>query len=712
MTKDQAKKRIAKLREEINHHRYLYHVQDKTEISDGASDSLKNELFKLEQAYPELITPDSPTQRVAGQPLDKFRKVTHSTPMHSLFDAFSEQDMADWEQRLKKILKSQPLRPSATSPLQGEEGSKKGLFLAKEGVGGGYFCELKLDGLAVALRYKSGLFFQGATRGDGRVGEDVTQNLKTIESIPLRLRIPKENELKKISLNLKQIQSVIKAASTGSIEIRGEVVMKKKVLTKLNKKYQIDGKPLLKNPRNAAAGSIRQLDPKLAAERQLDFYVYEISTNLDLDKHAQKSRLAKLLGFKVLKENKYCVNLSEVNKFHVYWEKNKDKLPMLCDGLVVKVNEIAAWKVLGIVGKGPRYMMAYKFAAEQATTRLIAVNWQVGRTGILTPAAVLEPALIGGVTVSHATLHNMDEIKRLGLKIGDTVILERAGDVIPKIIKVLPKLRDGKEKVIRVPKKCPMCNSRVEKIPGEVAYRCPNKDCYAVNLRKLFHWASRGAVDVEGLGPKIIEQLVKEGLVSDVADLYTLTVGDLKPLERFADKSAENLVESIKARKEIELPRFLIGLGIHHVGEESAIELAKHFGSLNEIKNAKVETLESLYDFGTVMSQSIYDWFHDKKNIELLSRLKKSGVKIREIKIKRIKSKISGQSIVLTGSLNSLTREEAKAKIREIGGKFSSSVSKDTDWVVAGENPGSKFDKAKKLGVKIINEQEFIKLIK
>lgn len=679
MNKNEAEKRIIKLRDEINYHRYLYSVEDREEISEAALDSLKHELFKLEETYPDLITPDSPTQRVAGKPLDKFTKVTHSEPMRSLFDAFSIEDMQDWENRLKKI---------TTKKFN-------------------YFSELKLDGLAATLQYENGIFSRGATRGDGKVGENVTGNLKTIEAIPLRLRKPSTPELNKIGLNAGQIKKISEALSNGLVEIRGEVIMTKPVLEKLNKRYKKAGKPELANPRNAAAGSIRQLDSKLTTERELDFFAYHLASDFGLRTREQANSLTKLFGFKVLKENKFCANLEAVIKHHEYWDTRREKMPFLFDGLVIKVNEFSLWSVLGIVGKGPRYAMAYKFAAEQVTTKVKAVNWQVGRTGTLTPTALLDPVKVGGVTVTHATLHNMDEINRLKLKIGDTVILERAGDVIPKVVKVLPKLRDGKEKAIAIPKKCPMCGSNVIKVKDEVAYRCVNIDCYAVNLRKLSHWVSKGAIDIEGLGPKIIEQLIKEGLVSDAADFYILTEGDLKPLERFADKSAENLIKAINEKKAVELSRFLIGLGIRHVGEESAIELAKHFGSIENIKKASAEEIENMYDFGGIMAKSIYEWFRDPNNLDMLEKFGKAGVKPSGAKKIPKKQVLEEKSVVLTGSLSGLTRQEAKAKIRELGGKSSSAVSKNTDLVVAGENAGLKLDKAKKLGIKIINEDEF-----
>jgi len=716
MNKEDAKKRIEKLKAEINYHRYLYHVLDKEEISESALDSLKNELFKLELEYPDLISPDSPTQRVAGKALDKFKKVEHKSRMISLFDAFSLKDMQDWEKRALKILSAKKLS-FYHSPS-----------LSKEGVGGGYFCELKLDGLAMSLAYEKKIFKQGATRGDGKVGEDVSNNLKTIESIPLKLRTPKRDEFKKIGLSEKNIDLILKVLESGEIFVRGEVLMSKKTLEILNKKYKKEGKSLLKNVRNGAAGSMRQLDPNLTAERKLDFYAYALVNDFNFKTHEESMRVLKLLGFKVLKENKYCKDLEEVEKFHAYWEKQRERLDFEIDGIVVKVNDLKLWPILGMVGKGPRFMMAYKFSAEQVATKIKEVYWQVGRTGVLTPIAFMEEVNVGGVNVAHATLHNMDEIKRLGIKIGDTVIIERAGDVIPKVIKVLPKMRDGSEKEIKIPEKCPMCNSKVHKIPGEVAYKCINKNCYAINLRRLSHWSSKNALDIEGLGPKVVEQLLKEGLVNDISDFYTLSEGDLKSLERFAEKSADNLIKAIQSKKEIDLAKFIYGLGIHHVGEETAIQIAnfvfppsgnsefsdfkngiKDF--INVFKKISLEKWEEMDDLGPVIAKSIYDWIHDEKNIEILKKLEKNGVSIKLRKIKDKNANLKGKIFVLTGTLNGLTRSEAKAKIRELGGKSASTVSKNTDFVVAGENAGSKLEKAKSLGIKILSEEDFNKII-
>ncbi|MFH1661794.1 MAG: NAD-dependent DNA ligase LigA [Candidatus Falkowbacteria bacterium] len=619
-----------------------------------------------------------------------------------------------------------------------------------------YYCELKLDGLAAALVYKNGILKTGATRGDGKIGEDVTQNLKTIESIPLKLRKPREDELKNIGFNQEQINLIFQTLKNGTVEARGEAIMPLKVFKELNEKYKKLNKQLLSNPRNAAAGSIRQLDSKICAERKLDFYVYSLycrdealprltgfANETDeamprLYKHEQEHELAKLLGFKVLKQNKFCADLNEVSNFHKYWESNKNKLPCECDGIVVTVNDLKLWSILGAVGKGPRYAMAYKFAAEQTTTIIKDVIWQIGRTGVLTPIAVLKPVRVGGATISHATLHNIDEIQRLKLKINDTVIIERAGDVIPKIIKALPNLRVGDEKEIIIPKKCPVCDGAIIKNAKEVALRCNNKKCYAINLRHLMHWASKSAIDIEGLGKKVVEQLAQEGLVQDVNDFYNLTVDDLKPLDRFADKSAENLVKAIQGKKEINLDKFIYALGIKHVGEETALLLAQQFSIFNfqflnnfqfpisnfqtksisilqiikYFQNIKLDDLEGIKDIGAIVAKSIYDWFHDKRNLQLLRKLQRNGIiiKNKDDELRVASYELRDKTFVLTGGLENFTRDEIKAKIRALGGDVSSAVSKNTNFVIAGKDPGNKYNKARKLGVKIIDEKEFLKM--
>lgn len=705
MKQTEAAKRLKKLREEINRHNYLYHVIDRPEISDGALDSLKNELVQLEQQFPKLITSDSPSQRVSGKSLEKFEKIQHSLPMISLYDAFSEADMHAWEERNLKI-------------LDGKKNASKKIK---------YYAELKMDGLALSLVYTKGVLQQAATRGDGRTGENVTANIKTISSIPLRLRLPKKTEFEKIGISGSTIKKIIDSIETSEIEIRGEVIMTEAMLQKLNRIYAKSGKAQLANARNAAAGSVRQLDSAITAERQLDFYVYSIATNFELELHHLEHELAALLGFKILRKNAVCQNLQEIISFHHSWEKRRDELPFECDGVVAVVDQVNLWPELGVVGKGPRYMMAYKFAAEQGTTIIRDIVWQIGRTGVLTPTAKLDPVQVKGVVISNATLHNIDEIRRLDIKIGDTVIIERAGDVIPKIISVLSKLRDGSQKSIKPPKHCPMCGSEVMQQPGEVAIRCLNRNCYAVNLRRLIHWSSKNALDIPGLGPKIVEQLIQANLITDPADLYSLKKDDLLLLDRFAEKSVNNLIEAIQQHSHIPLNRFIFALGINHIGEESARTLttvlpewAKKQGKKIIVPNdlasifnqLTIVELENLSDIGEVVAKSIYEWFRDSRHIAFLKHLTEVGV-ILELprKLKSTSGPLQGKSFVLTGSLNRLTRGEAHTIIRERGGLVHNTVTKKTDYVVSGSESGSKLTKAQKLGVAVINEQTFLKMI-
>ncbi|HDQ22775.1 MAG TPA: NAD-dependent DNA ligase LigA [Candidatus Uhrbacteria bacterium] len=663
MTKEEAKKRIEKLKSEINHHRYIYHVLDRQEISDAALDSLKHELYELEQQYPDLITSDSPTQRVGGEPLAKFAKIKHRQPMLSIEDVFSFEELKKWQERIAK------LAPRARLD---------------------YFAEVKMDGLALSLVYKNGILLSAATRGDGKTGEDITRNIKTIEAIPLRL------------INLDKIKN-----PPQYIEIRGEVFMSKKVFEKLNKEQEKKNEKKFANPRNAAAGSVRQLDPKITASRQLNFYGYDLIDDLGQKTHQQSHELIKQIGIPINPLFAHCKNLGEVEDFYKKTQKQRDGLDYWIDGIVVNVNDIDLLKKLGVVGKTRRGMVAYKFPAEQATTIVENVSFNVGRTGVLTPVADLKPVLIGGTIVSRATLHNIDEIKRLGIKIGDTVILEKAGDVIPKVIQVLPKLRTGREKEIKIPDKCLICGSKIERKKAEVAIYCSNKNCFAVQFRKINHFVKAMAID--GLGPKIIEQLMNEGLISNPADIYELEKGDLEPLERFGEKSAQNIIEAIDKSRKINLADFIYALGIRHVGEETAFALANYFAELPKITSASIEGLQKVPDIGSIVAQSIYDYFQDRKNLELIDKLLKQ-IKIE--KTEKAKQTLAGKSFVLTGSLDSMARDEAKTMIRKLGGDISSSVSKKTDYVVAGSEPGSKFDKAKKLGVKIINENEFLKMIK
>jgi len=689
MTKKEAKKRIEKLRKLIRYHRYLYHVLDRQEISDSALDSLKKELFDLEQKFPEFITSDSPTQRVGGKPLEKFKKVRHPTPMLSINDAFSEKDMEDWLERISKLLTSEE----------------------KEQID--FYCEPKLDGLAIELIYRHGILKIGSTRGNGITGEDVTQNLKTIEAIPLRLREEKEVIADLEKKGLKEIAQQIKKKGYKEIVVRGEVIITKKEFERVNKEQKKAGLPTYANPRNLAAGSVRQLDPKITAQRKLDSHIYVLVSDLGQKTHQQEHKILQILGFKTNnKYNRYCHNLKEIFEFHKFWQKNREKLPFEIDGIVVTINSNQIFKKLGVVGKAPRGLIAYKFPLKQATTIVKNIKVQVGRTGALTPVAILEPVQIGGVTISRATLHNEDEIKRLGVKIGDTVIVGRAGDVIPDVVKVLPELRTGKEKEFKMPRKCPVCGTETIRPEGEAVWRCPNPKCSARQTKYFYHFVSKGAFDIEGLGPKIIDRLIDEGLVSDPADLFELKEGDLVPLERFAEKSAKNLIEAIQSKKEISLARFIYALGIRNVGEQTAIDLANQFGSLEKLRKASLEELEEILDIGPIVARSIYEWFRNKHNLEFLEKLKKVEVKIIEPKKEKKKLNLVGKTFVLTGALKSMTRDEAKEKIRQLGGKVSFSVSKRINFVVVGESPGSKYQKAKKLGVKTISEKEFLEMIK
>ncbi len=702
MTKNEAKIRLVRLRKEIDQHRYDYHVNDRETISSAALDSLKNELFKLENEYPDLITSDSPTQRVAGKPLDKFTKAVHSRPMTSLFDAFFEEDMLAWEERNSNYLKKE--------------------------ISVDYYCEFKLDGLAISLRYEKGNLVQGATRGDGQVGEDITNNIKTIESIPLKLRIPTEKELIKLNFSREEIKIILNLIQQGVVGVRGEAIMNKNVFKELNRKYKKENKPLLANTRNGAAGSLRQLNAKITAERKLDFYSYDLTIGDQaigelIGSRNQADKLVNLLGFKTLKHNKVCSDLSAVFSYYKQAIKKRDNLSFEVDGVVVKINDLKMWPILGVVGKAPRYMIAYKFPAEQATTKIIDLVWQVGRTGALTPTAILEPVTVGGATISRSTLHNFDEIERLGLKIGDTVIIERSGDVIPKVIKVLENLRAGQEKKIKVPENCPRCEGKVAKIGDEVAYRCLNKNCYAANLRQISHFVSKGAVDLEGLGFKLIEQFMNEGLIKDPADLYSLKKEDLLSLERFAEKKADNVIKMINERRQIELPRFIYALGIRHVGEETAELLSRELEidskkeiNINSLIKAfqkiSMNNLEELEDVGPIVAKSIYEFWHDEHNLKMLNKFADNGVSLFRVNDNKKRGSLNGKIFLLTGTLSSLTRPEAKDRIKNRGGKVKSSISKEIDFVVAGEKPGSKYDKAKELGVKIITEKEFLELIK
>ncbi|MBM2820632.1 MAG: ligase, NAD-dependent [Candidatus Berkelbacteria bacterium] len=666
MEKEQAKQRIVKLRKLIEKYCYSYHILDKSEVSDEVNDSLKHELQELEDQYPELVTPDSPTQRVGGKPLDKFQKVMHQYPMLSLTDAFGPDELGEWETRNKKIVNQN--------------------F--------DYFSELKIDGLAVSLLYENGIFTRGATRGDGRVGEDVTNNLKTIEAIPLRI----ENRESKI-------------------EIRGEVYLPIEAFKKLNIKYQKQGKSLLANPRNAAAGSIRQLDPKIAAERKLDFIAWDLITSdhtgyglKAVRTHRTSHKILSELGFKTVGQNRECKNLDEVEGFKIEMGKERDKLPYQIDGIVVLINDNKTREKLGVVGKAPRGMIAYKFVPEEATTEVLDIQVQVGRTGVLTPVAFLKPVLVAGSTVSRATLHNEDEIRKKDIRVGDTVIIHKAGDVIPEVEKVIKELRPEDAREFYFPETCPKCGGKVVREEGKAAYRCVNKKCFTIQWRSLGHFVSRSAFDMSGLGPKILQKFIEEGLIKDAADLFKLKVGDIQPLERFAEKSAQNVVDSIQSHKQITLARFIYALGIPNVGEETAIDLAEKFCDLGTLQQASLEEIDRIRDIGSVVAKSIYDWFKNKDNKNFVKDLLDAGVDIEKEKIHT--GRLVGKTFVFTGGLETLSRDEAKKNVREDGGEISESVSKETDYVVAGTHPGEKYTRAKDRGVIILSEKEFLDLIK
>ena len=685
MSLKEIKNRIQKLRAEINYHRYLYHVLDRQEISDAALDSLKHDLAVLEKEYPEFITSDSPTQRVGGQPLDKFNKINHQLPMLSLNDVFSQEELSDWEKRNIK---------TANSQLSFK-----------------YFAELKIDGFAVSLIYKNGIFYSGSTRGDGLVGEDVTQNLKTIESIPLKLSILSKKEYQDNGLEVGVYKNLVSKIEEGEIEIRGEVYLTKEDFELINQEQKNKGLDLFANPRNIAAGSIRQLDSVLVRERHLNFLAYALMTDLGQPTHKDEHQILRLIGFKTDNFAKVVNNQEEIQLFWRDIISHRDKLPYQIDGLVININNNEIFKNLGFVGKAPRGAVAYKFPAEEATTIVENIIIQVGRTGVLTPVACLRPVNIHGALISRATLHNEDEIRRLELKIGDTVIVVRAGDVIPSVIKVLKNLRSGVEKEFKMPKHCPVCHQGIIKPEGEVNYRCLNKDCSAIQKEQIYHFVSKKAFNILGLGPKIIDHFYDLGLIKDASDIFYLKKENIEPLERFAEKSSDNVVASIENSKTISLSKFIYALGIFHVGEETAIDLARHFGYLKNIQSSSLDEIKALPDIGPVMAQAIYEWFQSEINKNFLDKLFQAGIKIENPHLQTTNYKLQTKVFVLTGELELLSRDQAKEKIRALGGQVSESVSKKTSYVVIGQKPGSKYDQAKKLGVKILDESEFLKLI-
>jgi DNA ligase (NAD+) len=667
----EARERIEYLKKTIEHHRYLYHVLDKQEISDEALDSLKRELVEIETRYPELITPDSPSQRVAGEPNPEFQKIAHIIPQWSFNDAFTEEDMWGFDARVKRFLK--------------EKFAKEHLEVSVD-----YTCELKIDGLKVVLTYEKGFLKTAATRGNGQVGEDVTMNVRTIQSVPLRL------------------------SPDTDIIAEGEVWLGSKELQRINREREKDGEPLYANPRNVAAGTIRQLDSKVVASRKLDVFVYDIARY----KNTPTTQLEELeelkrLGFKVNPHFELAHGMKEVIEYWKKWQKKSKKEDYWVDGVVVKVNEQKYQAALGYTGKAPRFAIAFKFPAEQVTTVVEDIVLQIGRTGVLTPVAHLRPVSVAGSTVSRATLHNEDEIRRLDVRVGDTVILQKAGDVIPDIVSVLKEMRTGKEKSYKFPDTVPACggDGRIERMPGEAAWRCVNKNSYEQQKRKFYHFVSKHAFDFEHMGPKNIDVLLEQGLITNFDDIFSLKRGDLLSLPRFAEKSVDNLLSAIEEKKNIPLPRFIVSLSIPNVGEETAEDLSEYFGSLENIQAAKMEELENISGIGGVVAESVFEWFRDSENKDLVRRL------LGYVSIKSVQKKnkaalpLVGKSFVLTGTLSSMSRDEAKKKIKDLGGEVVGSVSKNTSFVVAGESPGSKYDKAMELGVEILDEEEFVKLL-
>ncbi|MFH0792066.1 MAG: NAD-dependent DNA ligase LigA [bacterium] len=688
MEKKEAFIRIKKLKNLINHYRYQYHVLDRSMISDEALDSLKKELFDLEQLFPDLITMDSPTQRVSGKPLGGFVKVSHPAPMISFNDAFGDSDMEEWLVRMKRLLTE-------------EEGRQID-----------FFCELKIDGLAIELMYESQVFTTGATRGNGLIGEDVTQNLKTVETIPLKIDLDTQDRKGLVEMigsdSLRQI--------VDKVYIRGEVFLSKREFEAINHEQEKNGLPPYANPRNVAAGSIRQLDSKVTGNRHLDSFAYELLVNFTKT-HEKKHQILKAMGFKTSPHSRYCRNLKEVFAFYENCKKLRESLPYEIDGIVVIVNDNQLFNKLGVVGKTPRGAIAFKFPLKQATTIVLDIQAQVGRTGAITPVAHLKPVSVGGTMISRATLHNEDEIKRLGMKIGDTVIVGRAGDVIPDIIEVVTGLRTGKEKEFIMPKNCPSCKNKLERQNEEVVLRCANPDCFARRREEFYHFASRSAMNIVGLGPKIIDQLLSVGLVNNPADLYSLREEDLITLPNFGNKKADNTIKAINKNKRIDLARFIYALGIRNIGEETARDLAIHFKELKKIREAAADDFLLINGVGPVASRAVSRWFKDVRNNDIINRLIDNGIVVVPLRspVEKTKGKeksLSGQILALTGELSSMTREEARENIRQRGGRVSSVVGKSTNYLIVGNNPGSKLTEAHKYGVRIINESDFLIMIK
>ncbi|MGI6532793.1 MAG: NAD-dependent DNA ligase LigA [Bacillota bacterium] len=662
MEKKAAQLKIEKLRELINYHNYRYYVLDDPEVSDAEYDSLMKELEALEREYPDLITPDSPTQRVGGAVLSGFQAVTHAIPLLSLANAYSQEELDSFDRRVRELLSSPPR----------------------------YTAELKIDGLAISLLYRDGVFIRGATRGDGQTGEDITNNLRTIRSIPLKLREP----------------------LAGDLEVRGECYMDKRAFEQLNKAQEEKGEKLFANPRNAAAGSLRQLDPKVTSERQLNVFLYGLgySDALPPDSHYETLQWLSSLGFRTNPETQVFDSIDGVKEFIQYWHEKRESLPYDIDGIVVKVDSRVQQELLGTTAKSPRWAVAYKFPAMQKTTKVEDIIVQVGRTGAVTPLAILEPVFIAGSTVSRASLHNEDYVKEKDIRIGDTVVIQKAGDIIPEVVRSVPELRDGSERVFQMPQSCPACGTRLVREAGEAVWRCDNSQCPAKLVEGLVYFASRDALDIEGMGPAVVQQLVDAGLVKNPADIFKLTKEQLLGLDRFGERSAAKLVASIEEAKGRGLARLLTALGILHVGTQTAASLAAYFGSMEKLVTATEDQLAQVPDIGPVVASSISAFFQNPKNIQLIEELKKLGVKMDEPKQSRGEA-FSGKTFVVTGTLSQFSRKEAKDAIESLGGKTTESVSKNTDYLVVGEKPGSKLDKARELGISILDEQQFIDML-
>jgi DNA ligase (NAD+) len=662
------KKEIEKLREKLKQNEYRYYVLDDPKISDADYDKLMQKLQALEAAYPELVTPESPTVRVGGTPREGFQTVKHARAMLSLDNAFSYDALRDFDRRVREGIGKEKIE---------------------------YIAEHKFDGLSISLQYAGGKLVRGVTRGDGTTGEDVTPNVKTIRSIPLQM----------------DAAALKKAKLPSDFEVRGEVLMTRKAFEALNRQQELTGGKIFVNARNSAAGAVRVLDPSITAARRLDFFAYYLFVDgkVPFPKHSDSLGALKQLRFRASDDWKLCNGIDAVIAYCDDWDAKREKLPYEIDGVVIKVNSTGIQNELGFTSKAPRWAIAYKYPARQETTVVNDIRVNVGRTGALTPVAFLEPVQVGGVTVSRSTLHNMDEVERLGVQIGDTVLIERAGEVIPHVLKVA---KEGKNrKPFRMPKHCPECHSAIHHVEGEVAYRCVNAACPAKRKESVLHFASRHAMNIDGLGDKIVDQLVDKGLVKDVADLYALKEDDVAALERMAEKSAQNLLEEIAGSKKSSLARLIYALGIFSVGERTGQLLAEHFSSLEELAGAKEEQLEAVHEVGPKVAASIVEFFSEPANRQLIKRLNKAGVHPTAEKREVKSQKFAGKSFVFTGGLANRSREEAGELVQQHGGKVSGSVSKKTDYVVVGTDPGSKYDKAKELGVPILTESEFEKLL-